>query len=467
MLKTYDVIVIGAGPAGYYAAIRSSQLGLHCALIEMDKPGGTCTNYGCIPTKSYFAVARLLNQSKRASEFGLKGNPLKPDITSIVENKDKVVKKLSNGVQQLLKINKIDFYTGQATFSSGKNIEISSTKGKEKLSAGNYIICTGSEPARLPIVEYDGKRILTSKDILNLKQVPESLLVVGGGVIGVELAGIFNTFGSRVIIVEMLADIIPFEDKEISGFLKKQLTAQGIEVYTSSKLEKIQTSKGKIKAHVTLENGKKEFNISHVLICIGRKAYTGDLGLEKIGLGKNLKSIEVNNKMETGSKNIYAAGDVTGRAFLAYTASAMGLTAAENIGGRKYEYNDTVVPNCIWTSPEIASVGLKEEEAKNRGYDISIGKFPFAASGKAISIGETHGFVKAIVDNKYKQVLGIHIIGPKATSLITEASMALKCEATVDEFDRIIHAHPTLSEGIMEAVHNAVGSSIDIPSKPR
>ncbi len=465
MANIYDVIVIGGGPAGYYAAIRSAQLGLKPALVEMDKLGGTCTNYGCIPTKSYYAVAKLLNQSRKASEYGLSGTGFKPDMKAILERKNKIVSKLVNGVGMLLKSNKVDVYTGRASLLPGKNLEVISSKGKEKLSAGNIIVATGSVPLKLPGIDYDGKRVLTSKDILDIKEIPSSLLIVGGGVIGIEMAGIFNAFGSKVTIIEMLPDIIPMEDTEISSFMKRQLTAQGIEVCTSSKVEKIQNLKDKVKVNVSTESGAKEFNVSHVLVCVGRKPYIGNIGLEKIGFDKNIRNIEVNNKMQTPVPGIYAAGDVTGKGFLAYTASAMGLIASEIIAGEKSEYDESVVPNCIWSQPEIASVGLKEKQAKEKGIDVVTGKFPFAANGKAVSTGETRGFVKAVVDRKYKQVLGIHIIGPEATQLIAEACMALRCEATVNEFDRTSHAHPTLSEAVMEAVNNAVGKAIDIPPK--
>ncbi len=465
MSNTYDVIVIGGGPAGYYAAIRSAQLGLKPALVEMDNLGGVCANHGCIPTKSYYAVAKLLSQSKKASEYGLKGASFKPDMKAILERKNKIVSQLVNGVGLLLKSNKVDVYNGRASLLPGKSLEVLSSKGKEKLAGKNIVIATGSAPIKLPGIDYDGKSILTSKDILSINKIPDSLLIVGGGVIGVEMAGIFNTFGSKVTIVEMLPDVIPMEDPEISSFMKRQLIAQGIEIYTSSKVEKIKKTKDKVKVNISTQTDSKDFSVSHVLVSVGRKPYLSGMGLEKAGFDKNARNIMVNQNMQTPVPGIYAAGDAAGKGFLAYIASAQGLVAAENIAGEKSEYDESVIPNCIWSQPEVASVGLKENQAKEKGIDVVTGKFPFAANGKAISMGKTQGFVKAVVDKKYRQILGIHIVGPDATQLIPEACMALRCEATVNEFDRASHAHPTLSEAVMEAVNNAVGKAIDIPPK--
>lgn len=465
MSKTiYDAIVIGGGPGGYYAGIRGAQLGLKMALVEMDKLGGTCTNYGCIPTKSYYAVAKVLNLSKRAAQYGLTGDPLKPDMKAILQRKNDIVNKLVNGIKTLLLKNNIDIYTGKASLLGGGDLEVVFKKEKEKLSAKNIIITTGSVPSSVPGITYDNEKVLTSKDILSLNQIPASLLIVGGGVIGIEMACIFNVFGSKVTVVEMLPDIIPMVDVEISGFMKKKLISRGIEVLTSARVEQIKNLNNKVQVNISTETGSKSLFVSKVLVSVGRQACIEDLGLEKIGLDKKAKNIEVNEKMQTSVPGIYAAGDVTGKGFLAYISSAQGLVAVEDIAGEKTYYDESVIPNCIWSIPEIATVGLTEEQARKKGFNVAVGKFPFIANGKALAMGDSEGFVKAIVDGKYNQVLGIHIIGPEATNLIPEAGMALRCEATVDEFDRISHAHPTLSEAVMEAVNNAVGKAIDIPN---
>ncbi len=461
MSKSYDIIVIGGGPAGYYAAIRASQLGLKIALVEMDKLGGTCANYGCIPTKSYYASARLLNFSEKASEFGLSGKPLKPDMKAILERKDNIVNKLVNGIKMLLKKNKVDIFEGRASLLPEKKVELFSGKKSEKLSSGNIIISTGSIPSSVPGISYDGKKILTSKDILSLNRAPSSLLIIGGGVIGIEMACIFNAFGSKVVIVEMLPEIIPSFDTEISVILKKRLVSQGIEVCTSSKVEQVKISDDKVKVKISMKTGSKNFTVSNILVSAGRQANMEGIGLEKIGLDKKAKCIEVNDRMQTSVNGIYAAGDVTARGFLAYIASAQGLTAAEEIAGEKTVYDESIIPACIWSHPEVASVGLTEDEAKKKGFSVALGKFPFHANGKALAMGEADGFVKAVIDKKYDHVLGVHIIGPEAANLISEPAMALKCEATVNEFDRISHVHPALSEAVMEAVNDAVGRAID------
>ncbi|HOK04535.1 MAG TPA: dihydrolipoyl dehydrogenase [Victivallales bacterium] len=465
MKNDFDVCVIGAGPGGYVAAIRAAQLGAKTALIEKDFPGGTCLNWGCIPTKTLIASTELYKKIKEADKFGIKiDGDVKADWSAILTRKNEIVKKLRNGILSLLKSARVEYIEGVAKFAERKKIQIKQNNGKEiHVKADKIIIATGSEsvyPAFIPKTE----RIYTSTELLDIKEIPESLIILGGGVIGCEFASMFASLGTKITILEMLPEILSVCDKEIIKLAVNEMKKMGIEIHTGSKVERVLKKENCI----LCETAEGEFIASHMLVAVGRRASLTSLDIEKAGLQVNEKGfIQVDSKCRTSVPGIFAIGDLTGRIQLAHMASAMGICAAENACGNFYEFRDNLVPNCIFTSPEIASVGLTESECKNRGIDYRIGNFPFAALGKAMAIGDYVGFCKIIADAQTDQVLGVHIIGPHATDLIAEAATAMNLEITAEELGKAIHAHPTLPEALMEAAHDIHKSSVHIPYRKK
>ncbi|MFQ5867184.1 MAG: dihydrolipoyl dehydrogenase [bacterium] len=467
----YDIAIIGAGPGGYVAAIRASQLGGKVVVIEKGELGGTCVNRGCIPTKTLLASAQVLDSVKKGGEFGINSGEVSVDFSKICRRKEKIVKQLVSGIGQLFKSYVVEVIKGKGRLTERikdnlVEIEVEKDDGSvEKLMAKKLIIATGSIPAQIPGISIDERDVMTSNQALELEEIPSSLLIVGGGVIGVEFASIFNSLGSKVTIVELLPRIIPTEDGEISEELKKFLVRSGIEVNTGVKVKEIVSDNGKKKVVIETPQGKKEKIAQKVLIATGRKPYTEGLGLEKTGIGLEKGRILVNERMETNLRGIFAIGDVVGGVLLAHVASGEGIVASENAMGNRLRIDYRVIPNCIYSIPEVASVGLSEEKAREMGYEVAVGRFPFLASARATILGERAGMVKIVADRKTDEILGVHIVGPDATELIAEASVAIKARVTTKDLERMIHGHPTLSEAIFEAAHDVQGEAIDLRKK--
>lgn len=457
--------ILGAGPGGYVAAIKAAQLSAQVTIIEEKEVGGTCLNRGCIPTKALLASSEMLSKVRELEDFGieLKGE-IVPNLSKIIERKNRVVNTQVKGIRSLLKSWGITLKEGRGIFISPKEIGVTLKDGsKDNVKADKIIIATGSRPAQIPAFSFDEERILSSDDALELKEIPKSLLIVGAGVIGCEFACIYRELGSDVTMVEMLPRAIATEDMEISELFEKELKKKKIKLYTNVKVEKVDKRDDGV--HAFLSDGK-EIVAEKVLVSIGRAFNSDGIGLEAVGIDKgNRGEIIVNEKMETNVPNVYAIGDVTGGILLAHVASKEGVIAAENASGASNNIDYSVVPAAIFTSPEIASVGLREYQAMEKGIKVRTGHFQFRALGKAHAIGEIAGFVKIVADSDSDRVLGVHIIGPHASDLIHEAALAIKAGLKTKDIAETIHAHPTLSEGIMEAAEDVYGKAIHIPKR--
>ena len=463
MIEEGEVVVIGGGSAGYVAAIRAAQLKGKVILIEKDKLGGVCLNVGCIPTKTLVQSVELLSVMKRAKQFGLKVENFAPDLAQIMERKRRVVDQLVRGVGYLIKKNKVNLIKGRATIADCSRVIVEGEEGNYEVKAKNIIIATGSSPATLPLEKIDDEDILTSTEALDLRKIPKSLLIIGGGVIGLEFAHIYTGLGSKISIVEMLPRILPGEDKEISERLKHILTRKGISIFTSSTVKSIERGKDNYTAWIRTTDGEKEIPFEKVLVCIGRVPNSKGIGLEKLGVEVDEKGwIKVTPQMQTNIPNVYAAGDVIGGYCLAHVAYKEGEIAAENAMGQPSKISYRAVPRFVCSSPEVASVGLSEEEAHQKGYSIKVGRFPFMGNGKALILGEREGFVKVICDVESEEILGVHILSSQATNLIAEGALAINLECTLNEVIDTIHPHPTLSEALREACLEAGGRAIHI-----
>lgn len=461
-MKEFDIVIIGGGPGGYVAAIRGAQDGAKVALVEKRKLGGTCLNWGCIPTKALYHSAKALGAVMKSESFGVElgGAKVGFNLAKAVERKDGIVDKLVGGVGQLLKGNGVEVFNGSAFIDSATQVTIKRHSETETITAKNIIIATGSEPAMIPAFNIDRKDILTSTEMLDMKEVPESLLIIGGGVMGCEFATIFARFGSKVTIVELLDTILSTEDKQVVRTVAKSFKALGIEIKTGVTVESVSAGEfdgGSVK---TVLAGGEEIITSKALVSIGRSFNSTGLGLEDLGVELDRGSIKVNERMETNVKGVYAIGDVVGGMLLAHVASAEGMVAVKNALGGSVKMDYSVIPAGIFTDPEIASVGLREKEAKERGIEVKVGRFPYAASGKALGMGESDGFVQVVVDPETDKVLGASIVGAHATDLIGELALAMKTGATVADIAGTIHAHPTLPEIVQEAVEDAHGKAI-------
>jgi len=457
----YDVVIIGSGPGGYVAAIRAGQLGFRAAVVEKDELGGVCLNRGCIPTKSIIACTELYGEIQRASDFGIAVSEAKLDLAAIVDRKDQIVKKLSDGVGFLLKKHKVDVVRGVGWLPAPDRVEI--TEGPAKgtmMEACNVIIATGSRPATIPSVDMDGKRILNSTEILDLREIPKALLIVGAGYIGMEFACIFNALGTQVTVVELLPQILPNTDADISNALHKISEKRGVVFHTNSKVKGIEASEKGVTARVAGEEGSTEIKADYALISTGRRCNSADLGLETYAVKMDGEAIQVDDRMRTSLRGVYAIGDVTGKIQLAHVASAQGIVAVEDIGGYPSRMSYRAVPSCIFTHPEVAGVGLTEAEARDQVEDVSIGRFPYSSSGKAMGARHTDGFVKVIADSETNEVLGVHVLGHNASEVIAEATVAVQMEATVEDLVRVIHTHPTLHEAVKEAAEDVLGLSV-------
>ncbi len=457
MVREYDILVLGGGPAGYPAAIRAAQLGARVCLVERGPLGGTCLNWGCIPTKALQASAHLVEGARSAREAGIARGGITIDAPGLFANKTRVVGELVSGIEKLLRARRIDVLRGEGRVTRELEVDV---EGAGRAKAPRIVIATGSSEAALPPVPFDGKRILSSKDILDLGRVPESLLVVGGGVIGCEFATIFNAFGSKVTIVEMLPGLVATEDAQIARTLQMLLRKKGIDLHLGVRVVSARTTDTGVVS--TLENGT-EIASEVVLVSVGRRPSWVGSGVEALGIDADERTgIKVNARMETSRPGVYAAGDVTGGYLLAHVATREGIVAAENSLGHAREIRYDAVPSTIYTLPEISHVGLTEEEAKRRGEKIATGRFPFAASGKAKGLGEEDGFVKWVAREEDRRLLGVHIIGPSATELVASAIVALDAGLTAERFAESIFPHPTLSETLAGAAEAMNGRAIDL-----
>jgi dihydrolipoamide dehydrogenase len=459
-----EVLVIGAGPGGYVAAIRLGQLGKQVTLVDEKYLGGVCLNVGCIPSKALIHAAKTKRKMEHAGTMGLEAGPVKVDLMRLQQWKGDIVARLVNGIAQLEKANKVAFVKGRARLTGPKTVEVKSQDGNlTTYEAEHILLAAGGRPVEIPGFAIDGKRVLSSTEALELTEVPRTLCVIGGGVIGLELGTAWAHLGAKVTVVELMDQLLPGTDPELVRIVAKNLRAFGIEAHTKAKAKRL-TPQG---VEVELEDGKLlEVPGEKVLLSVGRKPNTDTLGLDKAGVKTNAKGIvEVDHAMRTNVPHIFAIGDITPVAWLAHKASHEGLVAAEAIAGHEAGADWHTVPAVIFTDPEVATAGISEPEARAKGLDIVVGKFPFAASGRALSTGDSEGFVKVVADAKSKVVLGVHIVGPAASDLISEAALAIEMGATLDDLILTVHPHPTLPEALMEAAEVALGKPIHV-AKP-
>ena len=462
-MSEIDVVIIGGGPGGYVSAIKTAHLGLKAVLVEKDKLGGVCLNRGCIPTKALVSTAELLNHIQRAGEFGIQVKDYSFNFPAIMKRKDLITRRLSSGVEQLMKANQVRVVKGEGQIVEPGKVEITDTAGeKEVIKTKNIIIATGSKVMRLPIPGIDSEGVITSDDALSLSELPSRMSIIGGGVVGIEFAGIFKALGVEVTVVEMLPRILLPIDEEIARRLTQILRRKGIEILTDCKVKGIKKSNQNLEVLVSTTNGEKELETEKVLLAAGRVPELGNIDVQGLGIELDGKAIKVDEKMRTNIPGIYAVGDVVGKIMLAHVASREGIVAVENISGKEVLMDYKVVPNCVFSMPEVASVGLTEEEARKENDNIKVSKFPFMANGKALCMGEIEGMVKIIADGDTLELLGLHILGVHASDLIAEGTLALSMEATAFEIVNTIHAHPTLAETIAEAAEGIVSKPIHL-----
>ena len=463
-MERYDLVVIGAGPGGYVAAIRAAQLGLKVAVVERDRLGGVCLNWGCIPSKAILTSAELYEAVKEGGRHGIKTRGLSCDYAQVIKRSREVADRLAKGVEFLFRKNRITLLAGTGRLE-GPHRVIVEANGAEKrqIEGDRVLIATGSGERSLPGLEIDGRQVLTSREALIDTEMPEAIVIIGGGAVGVEFAYIYSVFGSRVTLVEMEKQLLPGIDAEVAHELERVFKKRGIEVLTGTKFHCIEKFPGRVE--VTLENGTdlQRRTAQKDLIAVGRVPLSSGLGLETLGVEFNQGYIKVNEQMRTTNEAVYAIGDVIGPPLLAHAASEEGIVAVECMTGRRDKGIDHLrIPACIYCQPQIAVIGLSEEQAIAGGYEVKVGKFPFRALGKAVAAGHEDGFVKIVVDKRYGEILGCHIIGYGATDLIAEVGLARTLEATTVELGGTVHAHPTLSEAIMEAALDAEGRAINI-----
>lgn len=458
----YDVAVIGGGPGGYVAAIRAAQLGGKVLLVEKEAIGGVCLNRGCIPTKTLLKSAEKWEDFKRAAEFGLKADGIGFDFEVVMARKNAVVTQLRSGIEQLVKSNDIDVVRGVAVLTGTNKLEVATNDSgkKESFEARKIIIATGSVPSSIPVPGRDLAAVITSDELLELAEVPKSLLVIGAGVVGIEFAAIMRSFGCEVTVVEMLPNILPSVDSDLVKRMGLILRKRGIKTLVGARVTAIAAADSSVV--VTVDTGKdlQQFHVEKVLVATGRRPVLEDLGLETAGVAYNRSGITINERMETSIVDIYAIGDVTGQSMLAHVASTAGIVAAENAMGLSSLMDYRAVPACIFTTPEIATVGLTEQEALAAKLNVKVSKFNFAANGKAVSMGETDGLVKIVADANTGKVLGMHILGPHASDLIMEGTLAIRNNLTAKDIANTIHPHPTLSETVMESAHGIDGDIV-------
>ncbi|NHM02118.1 dihydrolipoyl dehydrogenase [Flavobacterium difficile] len=460
----YDIIVLGSGPGGYVTAIRASQLGFKVAVIEKESLGGVCLNWGCIPTKALLKSAQVFDYLKHAADYGLKVDNVDKDFNAVVARSRSVAGGMSKGVQFLMKKNKIDVIDGFGKVKPGKKIDVTAADGKvTEYSADHIIIATGARSRELPNLPQDGVKVIGYRQAMTLPTQPKSMIIVGSGAIGVEFAHFYNSMGTEVTIVEFMPNIVPVEDEDISKQMERSMKKAGVNIMTNSSVEKIDTTGNGVKATVKTAKGEEVIEAEILLSAVGIKTNIENIGLEEVGIATDRDKILVNDYYQTNVPGYYAIGDITPGQALAHVASAEGILCVEKIAGLHVEPLDYGnIPGCTYATPEIASVGLTEKAAKEKGYEIKVGKFPFSASGKATAGGNTDGFVKVIFDAKYGEWLGCHMIGAGVTDMIAEAVVARKLETTGHEILKAVHPHPTMSEAVMEAVAAAYDEVIHI-----
>jgi len=465
---SYDVAILGSGPGGYVAAIRAGQLGLSTLLVEKDPFfGGTCLHVGCIPSKAFLYTAELIDRIRHAREHGIVVESIRLDWSAMLKRKEKVVRKLAAGISMLLRNNRVVSVQGFGKLAGPGRIDVVTQEGPRQFYARNIVVATGSSPRTVPGVAIDGDRILTNTEMLSLPARPERIAIVGAGAVGAEFASMFSSFGTKVVVVELLPRVLPLEDEEVSETVLRSFRKRGIEILTGTRVESATPAADGISLRFRLpDDSSGERIVDKVLVAVGRMPRTEGIGLETVGVEPDKSkggTIPVNEFMETKATGVYAIGDVVATQQLAHVASAEALLAVERIAGKSvHPLNYDHIPNATYCAPEVASVGLTEAKARARGYDVRVGKFPFAASSKASILGENEGFVKVVSEASYDELLGVHIVGPHATDLIAEAVVALTHEATAESLMRSVHAHPTLSEAVMEAAHGAVGLPIHV-----
>ncbi|MFC5733495.1 dihydrolipoyl dehydrogenase [Cytobacillus gottheilii] len=453
MIK-YDLVVIGGGPGGYVSALHAAETGKKIALIEADFVGGTCLNRGCIPSKTYLKHSEVIEQIKKAKEWGIETESLTFSFPKLKKRKDDVIQRLRRGISYLLKEGKIDVYQGYGYIQPNGSVRVQETENEKNLQAEKIIVATGSMPAVPPIEGLSEVSYETSDTIFDLTKIPESLIIIGGGVIGVELATIFASLDTKVTIIESAEMILPSEDQEAASYLKRELEKKNINIRTNTPVKKVEEINNNKKVHCESNGQSIQFDASHILVCTGRRPNMS--AVNEIGLDTDGPFIKVNKKMETSMPNVYAIGDVIGGYQLAHAASAEGIVAVNNAFGGNEMMNNHVMPRCVYTKPEIAAVGLNEEEAKKKGLDFEVVKYDFVKSGKAWSSGAPEGFTKIIVDKKYGEILGTVMVGEHVTEMISEASAFMYLEGTIEEAAKMIHPHPTISETFNEAAQEAV-----------
>jgi len=462
-MSEIDVVIIGGGPGGYVSAIKAAHLGLKEVLVEKDKLGGVCLNKGCIPTKALVSTAELLNHLQKAGEFGIQVKDYSFDFTAIMKRKDLITRRLSLGVEQLMKANQVRVVRGEGQIIEPGKVEVTDTAGqKEVIKTKNIIIATGSSVMKLPIPGLDVEGVITSDEALSLSELPSKMIIIGGGVVGIEFAGIFKALGVEVTVVEMLPRILLPIDEEIARRLTQILKRKGIEILTDCKVKEIKKNNHNLEVLVSTSEGEKKLETEKVLLAAGRVPELGNINVQGLGIELDRRAIKVDEKMRTNIPGIYAVGDVVGKIMLAHVASREGIVAVENISGKEVLMDYKVVPNCVFSMPEVAGVGLTEEEARKENDNIKVSKFPFMANGKALVMGEVEGMVKIIADADTSELLGFHILGVHASDLIAEGTLALSMEATAEEIVNTIHAHPTLAETIAEAAEGITGKPIHL-----
>jgi dihydrolipoamide dehydrogenase len=453
--EQFDVTIIGSGPGGYVAAVRAGQLGLRVALVEKDKRlGGTCTLRGCIPTKQLLMSAHVYEQTQHAAEFGVQATGVELAIADVQKRKEKVVLKNSKGIEYLMKKNKVTVFAGTGRLALPGKVEVAGADGaRQTIQTKNVIIASGSVVRPIPGFETDGERVVNSDHILELKRVPKSLIVMGSGAVGVEFASIYSRFGAETTLVELLPRLMPLEDEEVSKEIEKAFRKRKLNALVGTKLERVEKTDAGVKVSgKDAKGGDVTLEAEMLLVAVGRMPYLEGLGLEGTKIKVERGAIQVDELCRTGEPNVWAIGDVIPTPWLAHLASKEGILAVEQIAGQRPQpINLRQVPSCTYCDPEVASVGLTEAKAREEGYDVKVAKFPFSASGKARILGEEEGFVKVVADKRYDEILGVHIIGPHATEIIHEAIVAMHLESTAEELGRTIHAHPTVSESVMEA----------------